>query len=243
MKKMSFLFTTLLLCQITNAEIIQLKDHTSQVGVAKLKSNQVALFSKVYSPAEFKKDFGKYKKLDSLKFSQSKQPLLVIKSINVIKKPVGFFDSKQFARLDFMQALYPGLKVEKDSDSLFVMKDPVTNQKYVELYQYYDSDDMTDLPHEASLGAVASLKDKDTITLSSFMTLYREFKLPQERQLQSFSLSSFMSYTQDRTIVVSYYFFQSKAGALKPQALQKDLEDEILNQEKIIETYRDPHSL
>jgi hypothetical protein len=208
------------------------------VQVEKLLNDEIHYFFTILSPRKLAVHYPELYNLDSLSMNQEDDVgLLVNKSVSVISRPVGFFDDKQLVEEKFVKHILGDQKVEKRGPDSF--KITVPGVYSYKMQSFFDADDVSTLPNSKVIRAVTAARNLDVISKSASTIMFTEKTNYSRLAEGGVSVSSFIPFKENSTLVITYNIYAIKKAALKPAALHKSFVMEIEAVKTLLENYKD----
>lgn len=155
-----------------------------------------------------KTDAKKVRSFDALKaFKGKKSSVFITKVAYVVKKPVGFFDHKQTVNPGYLSQVL-GTKVKALDENTF----KVSASESYKMHLFYESDDVTTLPHSEITQSVMNSKKLDIIAQGANSSLFKEMVDFNKSYNKGMSVTHHIPLTEKKTLVITYSIYSVKSN-------------------------------
>ncbi len=185
------------------------------------------------------KNYPELAKLDSLNMLKKKDAYIVVSKVAyIVKKPIGFFDHDNLSKEVYVQKTLDSQTVRKLSNDTFKVSSK-SGPSY-QLKTFFDSDEVSTLPNSKVIEAVSAFKKLDVISQSASAIQVREMDQFSGYAWGAVTVSSFIPFKEDKTLVISYYLTSVKKEFADKKGARASLKAEVASLQKIIENYQAP---
>lgn len=187
----------------------------------KLKVHDVHFSLQVMEGKEFMARHSHLSDLDTLKLSSDpKVKLVLVKTVAVVKKPVGFFDHELMNSASFLTHIHRPSSVKKLQDESYEVS---LKSHSFRVKSYFDSDEVSTLSASRRIHAVMATKKNDVVAQSASSVVVNELYQFSNKFRAGVEIHSFIPYREDATVVISYRLLGLTAEGIAEKDLSKDI--------------------
>jgi hypothetical protein len=222
MKLCLVLFLNFLFSVPLYAKMVQQEQANFMIRPTSLLQGEIHVSYTPVDRKELRVHFPEAAELDSLGLlAQKDLQFILTKSVFIVKKPVGFFDSERLRDEKFISDLLGGQKVKKKNADAFYTP-------HFKLTTYYDSDDLSSLPNSKVTKAATAAKKLDVISQGASAVVLKEFSQFKTAPVAgATSVTSYVPLKEDRTLIITYQLTGVKtAFDFKGEGLENFFEEQ-----------------
>lgn len=235
-----FLIYFLILLSISSplfGKAVEQSSFNFQFNSESLMTGDIYYAFKTHTKEDLKKNLPKILLLDSIGITKNKEfEFIVMKSVYVLKREVGFFDHKTMSNKKLIQALFKTNDIKKESENSFKVKTP--DYSFL-LKVFYDSDDISTLDTSKIVRAVTAAKKMDLLSESASSIILKELTTPQNG---SVNISIHIPLKERRTLVIDYQLFAIKKNATKKNLKEKFIQN-VIHSKEVFEKFKQEKGL
>lgn len=219
-----FLNTSTLLAK---SIIVEQDNINFPIKTSSLMEGEIHLFFTTISREDLISKFPQLIKLDTLSLlNKKKDQFVILKSVYVVRQPVGFFDENHFLNEEFYSKMHESKVIKKIDNARFKVKDVASAIDY-QAQIFIDADDLSTLPNSKINQAVIGSKELDVIAKSATTVVFTEKTKFSDLYLGGINVSSFIPVNEHKTLVISYELALLNDSNHKDLTLKADLFKEI----------------
>ncbi len=190
-RTMLVILTTLPLCSMVSAELVERKDPLFRIEADLLEQGQVHYSFHQIKATTIQKKLPEFVELDGAKLLEREGATIqIVKMAYVVDKAVGYFSAEHLSEPAWLKKVFNAEVTKNENEQLHV---PGRGKLKI----YVDSDDISSIKHSRFVHAVTQSKKLDPISLSSFSTLVRHLD-------HSVHIANHISLSPRKTLIVSY---------------------------------------
>lgn len=222
------------------ADVIEQKDLNFEVNTSTMGKDVHFSFAQL-KVSTLMENYPELAKLDSQKLLKNKDAFIVLSKVAyLVTKPIGFFDHATLSQEKFIKSTLGDQVVKKITEDTFYVSSKAKNGISYKLKTYFDSDEVSTLPHAKVNEAVAAFKKLDVISQSASSIMFREMSQFSGYAWGAINVSAFIPLLEERTLVISYYLTAVKKESANKKQARADLKEEFAALPKIIGNYQAP---
>lgn len=218
----------LVLGAYSQINIVQKKKIDFSIKTEQLLNGDIHYFFSVLTPRKLAMRFPKIYRLDSLSLTQESGVFIAIsKYVQIVKKPVGFFEQNQLIDQEFLKHMMGQQEIKKlsnDSFKVFVGGKQDINYK---IQYYFDSDNISTLPNSKVIRAVSSARELDVISKSASTVMFTEKSQFNKLSPGAVSVSSFIPIKENSTMIITYNLWAIEKSSANKSQLKSNLIEEM----------------
>lgn len=238
-KLLIVLALNLLISAPTFASSIDKKDLLFPVDTALLLKGEVHYALDVVSVKKIKIKYPQFSRLDTQAFmKEPKIKLVVSKSAYIVSKPVGFFDHENVISESFNSHFMGDQKVKKLNKHDFKITVPGKDGYSYKMKTYFDSDEVSTLPHPKAVRAVAEIKKLDVISQSAASTIFREFTDFSKYTIGGSQVTTIIPLKENKTLIINYSLTAVKKYFAIENLLINNFRLESESQKQLINSFK-----
>lgn len=224
---MYFLLMTLALNFSVWAESVEQKVLNFKLQTERLLKGELHYSFEIISSQGLIKNHPELVDFDSLGLLKRKDASILLNKISyVVQKPVGFFDQQTSLDQNFLAHLMGSQKIQKLSESKFLVTVPGQPAFTYQLHIAFDSDDISTAHTSKIVKSIAALKKLDVLAQSSSSIIYREMTDFTLAARGGISVSSYVPLKENRTLVIAFQLislqdYVANASELKTNTLKE----------------------
>lgn len=221
------------------AAAVEQKELNFKIKTQELLNNEVHYSFAFLKPKELLKNYPDIAELDSLRIiNNPKVRIALSKSSYVVNQAVGFFDHEKMDQENFVAHIMGDQKITKISPQTYKVTVPKSGGFEYVMKSYFDSDDISSLPHSKVIRAVTASKKLDVISQGANSTYFREYFKFSRDILGGVNVMSFIPLKENKTIVISYSLTVVLGGEeVQPFRIKESFKTEAEDLKRLISKY------
>lgn len=210
------------------AKIVEHKRVDFPVNPEALLNGEIHYFFSILSPRKLAVQYPVIFELDSLSLLQETDVMMVItKTVNLVNKPVGFFEEKQLLDEKYIKHIMGEQKIKKLSMDSYHVEVPARESYTYKIQSFFDSDDVSTLPNSRIIRAVSAAKKLDVISQGASTIMFTEKTNFTRYTHGGVSVSSYIPMKENKTMVITYNLWAVKKKFATKKALKAPFLKEI----------------
>ena len=219
------------------AQAVIQKDLRFPVQAEELLKGDIHVAVEIMRPGKVSIKYPELYEMDTLGFTQEKEVVIMVgKSAQIVKKPVGFFDNQNVTNQKFIQHILGEQKVRKTKDNQF--KVTIPGGTHYTLKTFFDSDDISTLPNSRVIRALTHAKKMDVISQGASASLVREMSEFDSSVVGSVLVSSFIPLKEERTLMLTYTLTAYRLPVTSKKTIKTNFVNEAVNLKLLIDSFR-----
>lgn len=244
MQKIMKLLSLTVMIYFTHSNIyaaaVEQKELNFKIMTHELLNNEVHYSFALLKPRDLIDQYPDIYELDSLRIIKNpKVRVAVSKSSYVVDQAVGFFDHEKMDQENFVAHIMGNQKVSKLSPQTYQVTVPNSRGFQYVMKSYFDSDDISSLPHSKIIRAVTASKRLDVISQGANSTYFREYFKFSRDILGGVNVMSFIPLKEKKTLIISYSLTVVLGTNGNGKELKKSFSSEAEDLKKLISSF--PH--
>jgi len=217
-------------------EVIEQKKLNFDFLPLELINGDIHYSTRLLSPGKVADKFPELVDLDSIGMLQkTTKKIFITKSIYVVEKPIGFFDSEQITSEEYLDSLLGDQEIKKLEDGSFKVSSG-SKLTYI-MHASYDSDDLSNLPSSRVVNAVTAVKKLDIISQSGSSTIFREMTKATNYFDSGISALVHIPLKENKTVIINYSMTAINPNMANKKQLKLGFAKQIAVTKKIIEDF------
>ncbi|MFP5385855.1 MAG: hypothetical protein ACLGHN_07225 [Bacteriovoracia bacterium] len=221
------------------ARTVEHKTVDFPVKAEALLNGEIHYFFAILSPRKLAVQYPIVFELDSLSLLQENDVMMVVtKTVNLVNKPIGFFEEKQLLDEKYFSHIMGDQKIKKLSLDSYQIEVPGKESYTYKIQSFFDSDDISTLPNSRIIRAVSAAKKLDVISQSASTIMFTEKTNFTKYTHGGVTVSSFIPMKENKTLVISYNLWAVKKKFANKESLKTSFIKEIEAVKSLQEDYK-----